>query len=365
MADSGEQGGLSNDIPLSLDRQPSKRRRRRGVNYGLVIGLTVLAGLVGFAVLAITRPRISGQAFMGTPSVAAAKTCLKQGDFNCAEADYRDYLKKYPNDVRALQVLAITLTIDGQHSEAIPYYKRALSLGPGTYDLYANYALSLNNVGQVDQSMEMNRAALRIDPRLADVTGALANQLVRKGRPQEALDLLEAFDRPSEDGGQTGYFDDQVSEIKAKMGGPAAADPGSLAQASPPTPGRSEIPLTPMGGDLTTMAVVDKTLSLRFVVDSGASDVTISANVAKALMRSGQLTAADYIGQARSTIADGSIMPSRMFIIRSLRVGDREVRNVTALISNSNGPLLLGQSFFTRFKSWSIDNRRHVLVLGE
>jgi len=40
------------------------------------------------------------------------------------------------------------------------------------------------------------------------------------------------------------------------------------------------------------------------------------------------------------------------------------VQNVIANIGSVKGELLLGQSFLTRFGSWSIDNDRHILALG-
>jgi hypothetical protein len=58
-------------------------------------------------------------------------------------------------------------------------------------------------------------------------------------------------------------------------------------------------------------------------------------------------------------LADGSTVPSTTFRIRSLRVGDREVRNVTGGIAPETGSLLLGQSFLRQFGY----NRRLVLVL--
>jgi predicted aspartyl protease len=63
-------------------------------------------------------------------------------------------------------------------------------------------------------------------------------------------------------------------------------------------------------------------------------------------------------------MADGSTVPSRRFRIRSLKVGDRVLENVTGSIAPVAGSLLLGQSFLTRFKSWSIDNQRQALVLN-
>jgi predicted aspartyl protease len=47
------------------------------------------------------------------------------------------------------------------------------------------------------------------------------------------------------------------------------------------------------------------------------------------------------------------------------RIGDRAVQNIVASIGSVKGEPLLGQSFLSRFASWSVDNNRHALVLGE
>ena len=59
----------------------------------------------------------------------------------------------------------------------------------------------------------------------------------------------------------------------------------------------------------------------------------------------------------------GSKVPSARFRIRSLNVGGKIVENVTAVIALGEAEILLGQSFLSRFKSWSVDNQRHVLKL--
>ena len=44
-------------------------------------------------------------------------------------------------------------------------------------------------------------------------------------------------------------------------------------------------------------------------------------------------------------------------------VGNKVLQNVTGSIAPVSGELLLGQSFLRRFRSWSIDSGRGVLVL--
>jgi predicted aspartyl protease len=45
-------------------------------------------------------------------------------------------------------------------------------------------------------------------------------------------------------------------------------------------------------------------------------------------------------------------------------VGGKVLENVTGSVAPVRGGLLLGQSFLSRFKSWSIDNRRQILILN-
>jgi predicted aspartyl protease len=82
------------------------------------------------------------------------------------------------------------------------------------------------------------------------------------------------------------------------------------------------------------------------------------------LVRTGTITESDFLGNQTYRLADGSTVPSRRFVIRSLKVGDRVLEDVTGGIAPVAGSLLLGQSFLSRFKSWSIDNQRQALILN-
>jgi len=104
-------------------------------------------------------------------------------------------------------------------------------------------------------------------------------------------------------------------------------------------------------------------ITLSAIVDSGASDMSVPTDVVLTLMRTKTITDQDFLGQQTYVLADGSKVPSQQFRIRSLKVGDRTVENVVASIASVNGEILLGQSFLNRFKSWSVDNEQHALIL--
>ena len=131
----------------------------------------------------------------------------------------------------------------------------------------------------------------------------------------------------------------------------------------PTSPGGSRISMVLEHGTYTVPVVINGVLPLHFTVDSGATDVSIPSDVVSVLVRSGSLDESDFIGTQRYTLADGSVITSRVFIIRSLSVGDRTVTNVRGFVADPNGSLLLGQSFLEKFQSWSMDNTKHELVL--
>jgi clan AA aspartic protease (TIGR02281 family) len=344
--------------------------KQSGLNTQVVIG-GVVAAFAIMVVLLVVAPKNRAFDFMrhGVPSLVEAKACLRERDFACAEADFRAYLKQYPDDSSANAIMGITLSQDGRHKQAIPYFQRAIALGVSTYDLYANYAISLNNTGQVDEAIKMNYAALKIVPSLVDVRGALADQLVRRNRAQEALSLLESFDQSLEERGYPAYFEAKAAQLRAKIGGApsleAAASQTGAANlpGAPAAEGTSNIALKPENGTLYVPVLIDDAVTLKFVVDSGASDVTIPADVAQTLQRMGKIRPGDFRGARQYVMANGSKAWAQVVIIHSMKIGDREVRDVTGSITNREGALLLGQSFLKRFKSWSIDNNRRVLVL--
>jgi predicted aspartyl protease len=129
-----------------------------------------------------------------------------------------------------------------------------------------------------------------------------------------------------------------------------------------PSP-RLEVALHSANGVLLVPVLINNKIPLDFILDSGAADVSVPADVVLTLMRTGTLTEADFTGTTTYILADGSTVPSQTFRIRSLKVGDKVLENVSGSVASVNGSLLLGQSFLKRFKSWSIDNERQVLML--
>jgi hypothetical protein len=127
---------------------------------------------------------------------------------------------------------------------------------------------------------------------------------------------------------------------------------------------RREIPLTRDGGVYRVQATIDGWLVRSFIVDSGAADVQVPAEVYFALLSRGE-PVPRFLPGGSYRLADGRVVQSSRFLIRRLRIGDHEFPDVAASIAEQGAPLLLGQNVLARLGAWSIDNRRAMLVLGD
>ena len=106
-------------------------------------------------------------------------------------------------------------------------------------------------------------------------------------------------------------------------------------------------------------------LPLSFVFDTGAADVTISNVEATFMLKNGYLNKEDIGGNQTYLTASGEISIGTIVNLRSVVVGDVELKNVKASVTDSNSaPLLLGQSVFKQIGNIEIDNESKVLRLS-
>ena len=159
------------------------------------------------------------------------------------------------------------------------------------------------------------------------------------------------------------FYGKLYAQLHAQQSGEPATVVETSSPPAPPQSGALAIPLRKQGGIFVVPVSINDAITLQFAIDSGAADVSIPADVVLTLMRTGTLRGADFLGRKTYVLADGSTVPSPTFRIRTLKVGDQELEDVVGSVASVNGSLLLGQSFLSRFRSWSIDNQRQVLIL--
>jgi tetratricopeptide (TPR) repeat protein len=254
----------------------------------------------------------------------------------------------------------------GKYDLAIQDYDQAVKLAPEDGGLFIDRGKIFRSQSKLDQAISDFSHALDLDSKrwmagyrergfaynlLGQTKNAVADLTAYNSLApgdQQVVSALATLETPLEPG--------PTSQPATSSDSPIA--PVSGAQAT-----TAIIPMVQDGGTFRVPVTINGQLTLKFVVDSGASDVSIPADVVMTLVRTETIADGDFLGKQAYTLADGSTVPSQRFVIRSLKVGDRLLENVTGSIAPVAGSLLLGQSFLSRFKSWSIDNQRQALIL--
>lgn len=99
------------------------------------------------------------------------------------------------------------------------------------------------------------------------------------------------------------------------------------------------------------------------LLDSGASDVSIPESFVNKLLEQGLISEKDFLTPGLYTIADGSVVKNKRFIIPYIKVNDVIVKNVRCSVNKSKNVFLLGKAFLDRFISWKINNETKQLIL--
>ena len=207
--------------------------------------------------------------------------------------------------------------------------------------------------GHLDKAQEMISQVLANHPKSAKAHWVQAEVYAKANKTNLARsEVLEAE-----------RLNPGLTEISAMAVRQLKTELGLIEGANANRPLETRIPLVRMSGGLIAPVVINNSLKLNFIVDSGASDVSIPSDVFAKLVRANTVTQADITGIRNYKNADGEVFQSKTFVIRSLKIGNIEAPRVQAKVSPSNAPPLLGQSFLKRFKSWSIDNSTQELIL--
>jgi tetratricopeptide (TPR) repeat protein len=175
---------------------------------------SILAGGLALILLAACKPAPPAPM---PADLNAGQQCFEARRFGCAAQNFYGYLKLYPNDTHAMAMEAFSLTEQGAHKDAVYWYRKGAEAGTGTYDFYAYYARSLEATGDLEGAIKYNRRALDLVPKLVDVRGDLARQLVKQGKTDEALELLRSFDRDLIKQNQAPYFAGQILAIEDQV----------------------------------------------------------------------------------------------------------------------------------------------------
>lgn len=130
--------------------------------------------------------------------------------------------------------------------------------------------------------------------------------------------------------------------------------------------GKTIISMDKEGGVYTVPCVVNG-LKLKFIFDSGASDVTISLTEALFMLKNGYLDKSDIHGDAVYQTASGDLKVGTKIIIKEIEFGGLKLNNIEASIVNElSAPLLLGQTALSKIGKCEVDfNTGNLAIMSQ
>ncbi|MDR2563234.1 MAG: retroviral-like aspartic protease family protein [Prevotellaceae bacterium] len=104
-------------------------------------------------------------------------------------------------------------------------------------------------------------------------------------------------------------------------------------------------------------------MEMKFIFDTGASDITISLVEAMYLFKQGKLGVEDFIGIQEYQIADGSISEGTLIRLHTVEICSKKLTDVRAsIVHSTQAPLLLGQSALAKFGKISLDYKKNEIT---
>lgn len=109
-------------------------------------------------------------------------------------------------------------------------------------------------------------------------------------------------------------------------------------------------------GGVYTLPCTVNGLQLRFILDTGASDVSISLSEAAFMLKNGYLDPNDLKGSTSAQIANGTYVSNTTLVLKEIIIGGVILKNINAsIIETANAPLLLGQSALQKLGPYQIN----------
>jgi len=137
-----------------------------------------------------------------------------------------------------------------------------------------------------------------------------------------------------------------------------------LTSLAPDLQAATTVKITKQGGVYTIPCKING-LALRFILDTGASDVSIPINVARFMFKNGYLTTNDIIGAENYLLAGGQIQQGTVIVFREIVIGNITLNDVRAsVVYSPSAPLLLGQSALQKLGSVNFDYTTGTVTFG-
>lgn len=250
------------------------------------------------------------------------------GDFDAEREDLEKLLAILPaEDNRYNSIRCKSLLMLGRVDEAKSELEKEHD---EIFDYYLDAAVAAAMSGEEPKATEMLRQAFE--------NGLIRFEMLRKTPLMEPLRQLPEFEQ-------------MLSDYEMLYHASLAKD--SLSE---PEAEGDVVPFT-RDGDMICVRGEVNGLPLKFVFDTGASDITISSVEAAFMLKNGYLEERDLGGVQNYRTVSGELVEGTIVNLREIRLGSVTFENLrAAIIKNQDAPLLLGQSMMLRLLAFNVNN---------
>lgn len=128
---------------------------------------------------------------------------------------------------------------------------------------------------------------------------------------------------------------------------------------------QTRVIMTDEGNGVYTIPCKVNGVPLKFIFDTGASDVVISLSEALFMIKNGYLTSEDILGTSYMQIANGEITENTKIILREIEIQGLKLYDVTAAVTHElSAPLLLGQSAIQKLGKIQLNGNELTIYSG-
>lgn len=256
-----------------------------------------------------------------------------QGDSECAILLWEKVVSKRPTDTSALYNLAIRLTESERYQESIVYYEKLLELGSGSSNLFAWYARSLRQLGQIPLAIEWYYKTLSVEPDLSDITAELAELLSLQKQYYEALNILSGYEELT---GFSVYFEARKISLQTILDN--LSETGTENDFRVPKIYNDHFYIS------ARLSEDSKKRNKAFMIDTGATLLVLN----KELLDENAVKYKTLKSKIKVSVANGKKVTAKLIQLPYLKLGPYELSNVKAVTCKNCEPLI-GQNILKHF----------------
>jgi tetratricopeptide (TPR) repeat protein len=188
----------------------------------------------------------------------------------------------------------------GKYDLAVLDYDEAIRLAPEDGGMFIDRGKIFRSQSKLQQAISDFSNALDLDKKWTAAYRERGLTYKLMGQQQQAIADLTTYDRlePGDQEVALALSELENSQSSSQPGNPPS---GSAPPKELPPEGPTAVPMIPEGGTFVVPVRINDQITLKFVIDSGAADVSVPADVVMTLLRTGTIVIVTQLEPTRHT----------------------------------------------------------------